>query len=136
MLLQKIKSDLQKIFTEHGTIAFLIRESNPVYNKLGEVISYTPNNVEQIIIERRAEHKLLGSARGWTYQALAEMAGDISTGEIKFLLPADTQIQETSLIEYQGRRYHIETINPRRAFGEIVCYLAEAERADGNVQSE
>ncbi|QYY44778.1 hypothetical protein ACKE5C_19135 (plasmid) [Aneurinibacillus thermoaerophilus] len=125
MLLEKIKSDLQKMFSEHGKIAFLIEESKPIKNNLGEIIAYKTEKPKQVIIQRNLTH-----------QVLSEMAGDVSTGNMELLLPTNTRIVETSLIEYQGRRYQIKTVTPKRIFGEIVCYQAAAERVDGNVEPE
>jgi hypothetical protein len=135
-MIEKIRADLQGMFQLHGADVMLIKETNPVTNSLGEIIEVVPENIPQRIIERNRQHELTQTARGWSYQSLAEMAGDLSLGDLDFLLPHDTQIKEGNLMKYNGLLYHVKEITPCLVFGQAACFEARAERADANNADE
>nr|WP_158327654.1 hypothetical protein [Brevibacillus laterosporus] len=119
-MVNKIKSDLQKIFAMHKVTVELETQADVKKNGIGEVISSKSSTISQAIIIRDNFKQLQSN-----------LVGDISTGNLKFDAPYDTQLQEKNIVIHDNKRYHITELKPRWVFGEIVCYIGVAERADG-----
>lgn len=122
-MIQRIKHDLSRAFELHGVRAELEQASKePVStNSLGESLYKRTDTVPQLIIDRSRHQKLL-----------EEMVGSISDGELHFLTPEDTLIIESSIIQYNGCRYHVKSMIPKKVFQECIAYIGYAERADGH----
>lgn len=119
-MLDRIKSDLQRMFELHGRTALLIGEDNVVKNALGEIISCTPTETPQILVERN-------QSRGVNNEEIVTLPEDI----LEFIALSDTFIVESSILKIDDRLFEVRELRPRRIFGQVVCYIGRAERADG-----